>query len=195
MVSSPKPPSSNSPGSPGSPGWATPANGLTLARLVMAPLCAAAIYNEWTLTAAGLFVAAVISDFADGPLARRRGEASRLGAFFDHATDATFVALGLLALGLRGALPLALPLLVVVAFVQYSIDSRVFARLPLRASALGRANGIAYFVLLGVPLVRDALGLGWPGEGLVRFLAWVLVATTIASMLDRLAALRRARTA
>jgi hypothetical protein len=66
----------------------------------------------------------------------------------------------------------------------------------LRASSLGRWNGIAYYVIVAVPVVRDALGLGWPGRRLVMALGWGLVATTGVSMVDRLrrlAASRRAR--
>ena len=55
----------------------------------------------------------------------------------------------------------------VLAFVQYAVDSRVQESRPLRASSLGRWNGIAYFVLLGVPVLRDALG--WLSEK--RYLA------------------------
>ena len=58
---------------------------------------------------------------------------------------------------------------------------------------LGRWNGIAYFVLLGIPVVRDGLGIGWPGDVLVLALGWALVASTLASMLDRAVALARAR--
>ena len=55
----------------------------------------------------------------------------------------------------------------------------------LRASALGRWNGIAYYVIVAVPLVRDTLGLAWPGPGLVRALGWLLVATTAVSIAER----------
>ena len=79
------------------------------------------------------------------------------------------------------------------AFAQYALDSRALAGRPLRASALGRWNGIAYFVLLGIPVVRDGLAIGWPPDALVRVLGWALVATTCASILDRLVALARAR--
>jgi hypothetical protein len=51
---------------------------------------------------------------------------------------------------------------------------------------------VAYFVLLGIPVVRDGLALGWPADALVRALGWLLVATTCVSMLDRLLALVRA---
>ena len=82
--------------------------------------------------------------------------------------------------------------MIAAAFLQYAVDSRALAGLPLRASQLGRWNGIAYFVLLGIPVVRDGLGIGWPPAGLVLALGWLLVASTAASMGDRLLALFRA---
>lgn len=171
--------------------WLSWANVLTSSRLAAAPLCAAAILEAASGLALLLYGVAVVTDLVDGRVARWRGEVSRLGDLFDHATDATFVALGLFALALRGDISLALPVLVVAAFVQYAVDSRVHVRLPLRASALGRWNGIAYFVFLGIPLVRDALGALWPGPALVQAGAWVLVASTLVSMVDRVLATRR----
>ena len=78
-----------------------------------------------------------------------------------------------------------------LAFTQYALDSRVVTGGSLRASALGRWNGIAYYVMVAIPVLRDALGWSWPGPGLVAFFAWALVAATLTSMLDRLLALRR----
>jgi len=92
--------------------------------------------------------------------------------------------------------PAILPALVLLAFVQYALDSRVLAGRALRTSLVGRTNGIAYYVLLGVPVVRDALALGWPPAGLVVGLGWLLVASTLVSMTDRALALllkRRSR--
>jgi len=173
--------------------WLTPANLLTLARLAAAPLCAGAILSGAPLAAFLLFVLAVASDFADGPIARRRGEVSSFGGLLDHGTDATFVTLGLAALAFEGLVPLPLPVLVPLAFVQYLLDSQALAGRPLRASFLGRWNGIFYFVLLGIPVVRDGLGLSWPGPALVLAIGWTLVATTVVSMLDRGFALLGAR--
>ncbi|HEU4430996.1 MAG TPA: CDP-alcohol phosphatidyltransferase family protein [Myxococcota bacterium] len=172
---------------------ATRANALTLARLALAPLLAWAICTHAAQLALACFALAVASDLADGRVARRFGEASPLGGFLDHATDATFVAAGLAALALLGLVPAPLPLLVLAAFTQYALDSRALAGRTLRASALGRWNGIAYFVLLGIPVVRDGLALGWPANGLVRALGWTLVASSCASMADRGLALWRAR--
>ena len=167
--------------------WLTRANVLTLLRLLLTPLLAAAMLRGEPRAAALAFALAVASDLADGPLARRLGEVSPLGALLDHAVDASFVAVGHAGLAAGGAVTPLLPALIALAFAQYALDSRSRGAAP-RASALGRWNGIGYYAALGVPLVRDALGLAWPGPGLVSALAWLLVASTLVSMLARLRA-------
>lgn len=165
--------------------WITFANGLTVIRLRLIPVVVAAIVRDHAAVAFAAFWLAVATDLVDGRVARRRGEASRLGGVLDHTTDALFVASGLAACAWRGVIPFALPPLVLLAFAQYALDSRVLAGQRLRTSLLGRWNGIAYYVVLGVPVVRDALDLGWPPAWLLEALAWTFVASTGLSMLDR----------
>jgi len=169
--------------------WRTRANALSLLRLAVAPALAAAIVAGRAELATALFALAVATDFADGAVARRYGEASPLGGLIDHAIDATFCVLGLAAHAAAGVVPWALPLLVAAAFAQYVVDSRSLAGRALRASRLGRWNGIAYYVAVAVPIVRDTLGWSWPGPSLVWWLAAGLVATTLVSMGDRALAL------
>ena len=168
--------------------WLTWANGLTVSRLVAAPLLALAILREAHGLTLLIFVAAVLTDLLDGQVARRFGEASPLGGVLDHATDAAFVIAGTGALGCAGEVPQILPWLIAAAFLQYVVDSRVAAGSSLRSSVLGRWNGVAYFVVLGIPVVRDGLGLAWPGAPLVNAIGWALVATTLLSMTQRLRA-------
>jgi len=176
----------SAPAAGGSPRrWATRANALTALRLAAVPPLVVAILAGSAAAACALFALAVATDLLDGRVARRFGEATPLGGLLDHCADATFVAAGLGALAFRGDVPAPLPLLVAAAFLQYVLDSRALAGRRLRASGLGRANGVAYFVLLGIPLVRDALGLPAPDAALVRGLGWALVATTLASMAER----------
>jgi cardiolipin synthase len=165
--------------------WSTRANALTALRVLAMPLLVAAILAGGAAAACALFVLAVATDLLDGRVARRFGEATPLGGLLDHCADASFVAAGLGALAFEGSVPALLPVLVAAAFLQYVLDSRALAGRRLRASGLGRANGIAYFALLGTPLVRDALGLALPGAGVVRGLGWLLVATTLLSMAER----------
>ena len=138
-----------------------------------------------------LLAVAIATDLADGRVARARGTASPLGRALDHGADFLFVVTGLTAAAIRGAIPGILPALVALAFAQYAVDSFLLhGQRQLRMSGLGRANGILYFV----PLVGDVLArLGLPVAALVSAIAWALALTTLASMLDRLLALRRGR--
>ena len=170
------------------------ANGLTALRLFAAPVLVAAIHAERPLFASGVFFFAVGTDIADGWVARRFAQVTPFGGFIDHAVDATFVCAGTAALAVSGVLPAVLPAMIAVAFVQYAADSGNPARRSLRPSALGRWNGIAYYAIVAVPIVRDALGLEWPGAALVSALGWLLVGTTGISMADRLRRVLRSRT-
>ena len=180
--------------------WLTFANLISLARLGIAtPVSLYAVLGgRWPLAAA-VFVAAVASDFADGIVARRRGNASALGGVFDHTADAVYVAATLWALAYAEAqsrvdvVPGILPLFIVLAFLQYLLDSRALAGQPLRTSKLGRINGIAYFVLAGVVLFRNALDLFWLPAEAIYWAALAILLSTLASMFDRLRALLKAQ--
>jgi phosphatidylglycerophosphate synthase len=166
--------------------WITRANGLSLLRMLVAPALALAVTDGAAAAAAAFFWLAVATDVADGRVARRRGEVTPYGRLFDHAADATFVSVGTAALASMDALPVLLPPLIAVAFLQYAFDSRSLRFRELRRSRLGHWNGIAYYVIVAVPVMRDALGLAWPGAVLVQAFGWLLVASTLASMSDRL---------
>lgn len=169
------------------------ANALTSARLVAAPFFFCALVGGADRLALVLFWGAVATDVADGRIARARGETSAFGGLLDHATDASFVTLGLCALARDGIVPTWLPFLVVAAFIQYVLDSRSLAGRTLRASALGRWNGIFYFVPLGTIATREGLGLAWPPEAWVTVIGWALVGTTLISMGERAWVLLRSR--
>jgi phosphatidylglycerophosphate synthase len=166
------------------------ANGLSAARGLLA-LPFAWLVLQGHPAAVALFALGVLTDLADGPIARRRGAVSDLGRLLDHGADFAFVNAGLLAAAWRGAVPLFLPLAVALAFAQYVLDSRFLHREPgLRMSRLGRWNGILYFVPLGGVCLAD---LGVPGlELATRVTAWALVASTALSIADRLLASRPA---
>jgi phosphatidylglycerophosphate synthase len=136
-----------------------------------------------------LFCIAISTDLLDGLVARRTRGETPLGRVLDHVADVTFVEAGLLAAAQRGLVPIVLPIVVGFAFAQYVIDSRFqLLRTGLRMNSLGRTNGILYFFPLGGVLLVD-LGMGWLVAP-IGWLAWALVLSTAASMLDRLAALR-----
>lgn len=169
--------------------WKTWANLLTLIRFGSIAPCAWAIASGHWTGAALLFSLAAITDLLDGPLARRYNQSSALGGLLDHATDALFVSVTLGALAVTGHVTAILPPLVMAAFIQYMLDSSALAGQHLRTSQLGRSNGIGYFVLVGIVVIRNAVGLDWPDDGTIRLLAWALVVTSVISMSDRARAL------
>ena len=131
------------------------------------------------------WVVAVITDFLDGPLARRRETVTAASGTFDHTTDFLFVTSGLFAGALRGAFPWILPVLITAAFAQYVIDSYwIHRHTKLRGSKLGRYNGILYFF----PSIMDILiRIGFRFlEPLLTILVWLLVLSTMVSMAQRL---------
>ena len=171
----------------------TLSNGLTGLRLVSAPFFFCAVASELWPFAFALFWLAVTSDLLDGRLARARGETSALGGLLDHASDAIFVSFGQSALAAESRAPEFLPLLILAAFVQYVLDSKVMVGRALRASHLGRWNGILYFVAPGVVVTREVFGFALPSDGLILLFGWGLVLSTLVSMLDRLIALASRR--
>ena len=131
------------------------------------------------------WVVALITDFLDGPIARRRGTVTAWSGIFDHTSDFLFVTSGLFAGALRGAFPRILPILITLAFAQYVIDSYwIHRHTKLRGSKLGRYNGILYFV----PSSMDILiRLGLRSlDPLLTILVWLLVLSTLVSMGQRL---------
>jgi phosphatidylglycerophosphate synthase len=168
------------------------ANLLTAIRLLLVVpigLLMAADAPRAGVYAAIVLLAAIATDLADGPTARRFGTASPFGGTFDHTTDFLFVVSGMLGGVVRGVVPALLPVLVVAAFAQYFVDSYWLHRhRALRGSRLGRYNGILYFVpLCGDTLVR--VGLAGLGPA-VTIVCWTLVVTTLVSMGQRLLQLR-----
>ena len=169
--------------------WLTAANAVSLARLVAAPYSLVLALDERWLLASVIFVGAVVSDMLDGYLARRAGKESALGGLLDHSADAIYVTLTLWALAHTGVIPGFLPFLVGCAFLQYVLDSRAMAGQPLKTSRLGRWNGIAYFVLVGTIVIRNALGVAWLPDDAIWLFGLVLLTTTFLSMFERLHAM------
>ena len=108
-------------------GVLTWANVLTLTRLLLClPLYLLIRSESWLWASVCLFVA-VLSDIFDGKVARKQGNTSPLGGFFDHATDAILVTTSCFALAQSEFISFWLVWLIPVAFIQYSLDSRVLA--------------------------------------------------------------------
>ena len=157
---------------------ATPANALTLARVVATPIILAMVLAEgpaWPAVVLWVLVAA--TDVADGALARRQG-VTRSGAFLDPLADKVLV-LGVMAALVVNErlwwLPVALIALRELAVSAYrSYVGRKGISVPARPWA--KVKTVVQDVAVGVALV-PATGDAW--EALVVVLVWVAVVLTI----------------
>ena len=162
-------------------------NTLSVVRGLCAPVFLWAALTELWWIAFGVSVYAVVSDLIDGPIARRRHQATSRGTRIDHSADFVFVLFGLVGLTLHDGtlVPVALPVLQLCAFLEYAYTGPQSHR-SLIPSRLGRYNGIAYFVLVVAPTTQFAFQINWiPSEWIYGF-CWVLVVSTMASLAIRI---------
>ncbi|MFB4317115.1 CDP-alcohol phosphatidyltransferase family protein [Actinomadura sp. 21ATH] len=92
--------------------WTVP-NALSFARLLGVPLFLWLVLVEADWWALGLLVAAGLSDWLDGKLARMLNQTSRLGVVLDPAADRLYILATLVGLTVRDIIPLWLVVLLV----------------------------------------------------------------------------------
>lgn len=163
------------------------ANLLSLTRVVLAPLLVFAVLEAYWWFAWGCFVAAIISDIADGRVARLRNQSSIVGAKIDHGADAFFVICSLAAFSYLDYVTYGLPMVIAAAIIQYLFVTDRANEGALRPSQLGKWNGIAYFVLLGCCLAVPVLPVQ-TNEVLLQLIyvsGFALALTTVLSIVMR----------
>jgi phosphatidylglycerophosphate synthase len=145
------------------------ADACTLLRILLAPLFAWMVARPEAFGAAPFWVcvAAVVTDFVDGRLARASGHASDARRIFDHGADILFLLPGLAMLAHARRVPVLLPWAAALAFALYVADGwrRGGGRgIDLASSRAGAAAGVAnYAVALlatGVPVLVGASASG-----------------------------------
>jgi len=80
-------------------------NLLTMGRLLLAPLIFAAIVNGRHVLALALFGCAALTDGLDGLLARRIGQVTPVGAYFDPIADKVLLCGVYVSLAMAGSVP------------------------------------------------------------------------------------------
>lgn len=162
-------------------------NALSLSRL---PLAALFVVMEEPLARVGLVLAAALTDFLDGWIARHKHLESYWGALIDPIADRGFVMVALLTVMLEGRLtPLELGILVVrdvatgLGFVVSRLLPR-FRRVMFKARMLGKVVTTLQLAALLVVLLAPVL---------VRPLVGVVGLTALAAVADYTAAVWRAR--
>jgi cardiolipin synthase len=138
-------------------------NIITLARIILVPVIIWAIASNEMEIAFAIFVIAGVSDAVDGFLAKRFNMASELGALLDPLADKALLVSIYVALGIWGAMPRWIVILVVsrdIMIVSAVIVSWLFdkpvAMKPLMVSKLNTAAQVAL-----AALILASLGFGF----------------------------------
>lgn len=141
-------------------------NFITIARLITVPLIVWLMIADRFLEATVLFVLAGISDAADGFIAKRFGSRSELGAYLDPIADKALLVSVFVTLGLKGALPAWL-IVLVVSRDFFIIGAMLLAYIlsnpmPVRPLLVSKVNTTAQILLIAFVLVdrSGAFGLG-----------------------------------
>jgi cardiolipin synthase (CMP-forming) len=160
----------------------TLANLLSMSRVVMAPFVVYALSVNslaGTLLAAGLVIAAGISDGLDGYLARRYTQTGGMGATIDPLADKLFAAIVVFGLILYRDFPLWLAVLIVVRDLLIVAAGVVLVRqksVVVTSNLTGKYAFASIAVLMGSATIRFDYG--------TEFLTWICAILLIASMIN-----------
>jgi cardiolipin synthase (CMP-forming) len=167
-------------------------NLITLGRIILAPIVIWAITSGEMRVAFFLFLAAGISDAVDGFLAKRFHMTSELGALIDPLADKALIVSIYVALGIAGALPISLVILVVsrdiMIIAGFMLAWLVGKPMPVRPLPVSKLNTVAQILLATLVLAEhgfrfDANLVSQIAVGLVAILTLLSIAFYLAEWL------------
>ncbi len=113
-----------------------------------------------------LFLVAGLSDAVDGFLAKRFHMTSELGALLDPLADKALIVSIYVSLGIAGALPISLVILVVSRDIMiisgFMLAGLVGKPMPVRPLPVSKANTVAQILLATMVLAERAFGFDSP---------------------------------
>jgi cardiolipin synthase len=129
-----------------------------LGRIILVPIVVWAITSGEMRVAFFLFLAAGISDAVDGFLAKRFHMASELGAYIDPLADKALIVSIYIALGIAGALPISLVILVVSRDIMiisgFMLSWLVGRPMPVKPLPVSKLNTVAQILLATLVLAE-----------------------------------------
>ena len=138
-------------------------NMITLGRIILVPVIVWAIASSQMEIAFAIFVITGVSDAVDGFLAKRFNMASELGALLDPLADKALLVSIYMALGIWGAVPRWIVILVVsrdIMIVTAVIVSWLFDKpIPMKPLMVSKLNTV--FQVAFAALVLASLGFGF----------------------------------
>lgn len=157
-------------------------NIITLGRILLVPVIVWAIAANQMEIAFAIFIVAGVSDAVDGFLAKRFNMASDLGALLDPLADKALLVSIYVALGIWGAVPRWIVILVVsrdIMIVGAVIVSWLFGKpIPMKPLMVSKLNTVAQVAFAA--LVLAALGFGFgPGPYDMILMGFVTILTLL----------------
>src|SRR4051794_22249358 len=159
-------------------------NIITLGRIILVPFIVWAIASNQMEIAFAVFIVAGVSDAVDGFLAKRLNMTSELGALLDPLADKALLVSIYIALGIWGAIPRWIVILVVsrdIMIVSAVIVSWLFGKpvqmKPLMVSKLNTTAQVAF-----AALVLGSLGFGFqmsPYDSVLKALVTVFTLSSV----------------
>ena len=157
----------------------TLANAVSVVRLLAIPVFLWLVINDRLLVAFILLVAAVLTDFVDGMIARRMNEITKLGQFLDPFADRLFIAATVIALAIQDVVPWWFVVAVMLRDALLGIGGLVMSRHGAGTLPVKWWGKVATFAMLFV-LPLFLLGAVFPEVGVVTNpIAWVLAVVTV----------------
>jgi cardiolipin synthase (CMP-forming) len=159
-------------------------NLITLGRILLVPVLVWAIAAGEMRVAFVLFLVAGLSDLVDGFLAKRFNMVTELGAYLDPLADKAMIVSIYVALGIAGAIPRWLVILVVsrdimivsAIILSWLVDKPV----KLKPLAVSKLNTVAQILLALVVLA--ALGYQFDAGAVIWILTVLVAILTLASV-------------
>lgn len=173
-------------------------NLLTWLRVLAIPLFVALFYlplaaGTVNLAATVLFVAAAVTDWVDGYLARRLGQTSAFGAFLDPVADKLLVSAALIMLVEFGRVEGLVALIIIGREITISALREWMAQIGARASvavhSIGKLKTVAQLVAVPM-LLFDRTVLGFIDSRAIG--TWLLYAAAVLTVWSMFYYLRRA---
>lgn len=165
---------------PASSAILTVPNALSFARILLIPAFVGLIVHRGTeLAGMLLFAGVAATDWVDGYVARRTNQVSELGRILDPVADRLAVAAGLIAIMVRGALPLWAGLAVLVRDAAVLLVGAAMVAGP-KVRVDVRFLGKSATAILMIAITSIAWGnLGLPLAAAARAAGWALFAVGI----------------
>ncbi|SDS34221.1 CDP-alcohol phosphatidyltransferase family protein [Bradyrhizobium canariense] len=157
-------------------------NIITLGRILLVPFIVWAIASNQLEIAFAIFLVAGISDAVDGFLAKRFNMASELGALLDPLADKALLVSIYVALGIWGAIPRWIVILVVsrdIMIVGAVIVSWLFGKpIPMKPLMVSKLNTVAQVAFAALVLASVGFGFNATPYDLI-LMAFVTVFTLV----------------